>query len=131
LNHQEKCPCGTNISYLDCCAKSHQSLSNAITSEQLMRSRYSAFVLSNGDYLMNSHHSMTRTRVNKNELVRWAKSMKWIKLEIVDTKDGGVDDETGIVEFKAHFKNKGKKQVLHQRSKFVREFGNWVYFDAE
>lgn len=95
-----------------------------------MRSRYVAFSKADGDYLMESHHSMTRKSVQKKELVYWAKSMKWLKLEIVNTIDGREDDSEGIVEFKAHFRDGSKKKVMHQQGKFLREFGHWVYFDV-
>lgn len=125
------CPCGSGEIYSDCCAIAHQHLSNVETSEALMRSRYTAFVQSNGDFLMASHHTMTRKTVNKKALVQWARSVKWNKLEIVKTVNGQKDDLEGIVEFKAHFKTGGKRSVLHQEAKFVREFGHWVYFDVQ
>ena len=58
------------------------------TAQQLMRSRYSAFVLANGDYLMETHHSSTRPIKEKKAIVKWAKSVQWIKLEIVETTKG-------------------------------------------
>ena len=95
-----------------------------------MRSRYVAFTMGNGDYLMDSHHSMTKRLDRKGELVLWAKSVKWLKLEVIKTVDGGEDDTEGIVEFKAHFKEGKKRKVMHQTGKFYREFGHWVYFDV-
>ncbi|MBL4862218.1 MAG: Sec-C motif domain protein [Crocinitomicaceae bacterium] len=126
-----KCPCGTGKMYIDCCAKAHQNRINAKTAEELMRSRYSAFVLVKGDYLMESHHSATRQLERKQELIDWAKSVKWIKLGILNTSEGAENDTEGMVEFKAHFKEGNKKMVLHEKSKFVREFGQWVYFGIE
>jgi SEC-C motif domain protein len=108
----------------------HQNITNAKTAEDLMRSRYVAFSKANGDYLMESHHSMTKPLARKNELILWAKSVKWLKLEIINTIDGGEDDTEGIVEFKAHFREGSKKKVMHQKGKFLREFGHWVYFDV-
>ncbi len=131
MSSKEICPCGSDKGYKNCCSIPHQNIAIAVTSEQLMHSRYTAFVLGKGDFLMISHHSMTRSHVNISELIRWAQSMKWMKLEIIKTQDGGPNDESGIVEFKAHFKSRGKKEVLHQRGKFIREYGNWVYFGLE
>jgi SEC-C motif-containing protein len=130
LNSEENCPCGSNKKYKECCAMPHQNLSNALTSEALMRSRYTAFVLANGDYLMESQHSMTRNPELKNELIQWSKSVKWLKLEILNTSKGLSDDVEGIVEFKAHLIEGSKRKVMHERSKFVREYGNWVYLEA-
>ena len=55
------CPCGRNNKlYKDCCFLVHTNIHNALTSEDLMRSRYSAFVLCNGDYLLKSHANQFR-----------------------------------------------------------------------
>lgn len=54
------CYCGLTKPYDACCGKVHQDIMNAATAEDLMRSRYSAFVLAKGDYLMKSHYSATR-----------------------------------------------------------------------
>lgn len=130
MKKEQNCPCGRPKEYIDCCGKAHQNIANAKTAEDLMRSRYVAFTRADGDYLMDSHHSMTRKSVRKEELVHWAKSVKWLKLEIVNTKGGGEDDTEGIVEFKAHLSEGSKKKVMHQHGKFLREFGHWVYFDV-
>lgn len=130
MKKDQNCPCGRPEKYIDCCARPHQNIANAKTAEDLMRSRYVAFTMANGDYLMDSHHSMTKKMARRSELVLWAKSVKWLKLEIISTKDGGEDDTEGIVEFKAHFKDGSKKKVMHQHGKFLREFGHWVYFDV-
>lgn len=120
------CACGRASEYVECCGKAHQNIINATTAEDLMRSRYCAFTKANGDYLLLSHHSSTRPS-NANELVSWAKSVKWIKLEIIYTTGGSESDLEGTVEFKAHFKEKGRKKFIHEDSKFVREFGHWSY----
>lgn len=130
MKKDQNCPCGRPLEYINCCGKAHQNIINAKTAEDLMRSRYTAFTMANGDYLMESHHSMTRKSARKDELVQWAKSVKWLKLEIVKTIDGGEDDTEGIVEFKAHFREGKRRQVMHQTGKFLREFGHWVYFDV-
>lgn len=121
------CPCGKNIDYNDCCGAIHLSKSKAETAEDLMRSRYTAFTLADGDYLMKSHHSSTRPLSEKKAIVKWAKSVKWIKLEILNTTKGLENDTEGTVEFKAYFETKGKEQFIHENSTFVREANKWVY----
>ncbi|NRA13177.1 MAG: Sec-C motif domain protein [Crocinitomicaceae bacterium] len=121
-----KCPCGRNKEYEDCCAKPHHNLSNALTAEDLMRSRFTAFTKADGEYILLSHHSDTRPE-NSDTVVAWAKSMKWLKLEILNTTGGDENDSEGTVEFKAHYIDKGRRLFMHEDSKFVREYGNWVY----
>ncbi|EEG87692.1 hypothetical protein PROPEN_00103 [Proteus penneri ATCC 35198] len=46
------CPCNSQLFYSDCCEPYHLGQKNAPTAEALMRSRYSAFVKHNDDYLI-------------------------------------------------------------------------------
>ncbi len=97
------------------------------TAQQLMRSRYSAFVLANGDYLMQTHHSSTRPISQKKEIVKWAKSVEWIKLEVLETTNGLAKDEEGTVTFNASFYGNGSVDVIHEKSAFIRENNFWKY----
>lgn len=121
------CYCGSLKQYSDCCEKAHKNLAEVKTAEQLMRSRYSAFVLANGEYLMQSHHSSTRPVKEKKAIVKWAKSVEWIKLEVLETSKGSTNDTEGTVTFKAYFYEKGKVDVIHEKSKFVKENNYWMY----
>jgi SEC-C motif-containing protein len=50
----------------------------------------------------------------------------------VDTVAGGVDDDEGIVEFRATYREPGGGVgVQHERSRFVREDGRWFYVDGD
>jgi SEC-C motif-containing protein len=121
------CYCGNAIPYSQCCEKVHKDINKALTAEQLMRSRYSAFVLANGDYLMQSHHASTRPIKEKKDLIKWAKSVEWIKLEVLETSQGKPDDSEGIVIFNAYFYEKGKIAVIHEKSAFLKENSHWTY----
>ncbi|WP_282122795.1 YchJ family protein [Algibacter mikhailovii] len=121
------CYCGNLKDYVNCCEKIHKDLTNAKTAEQLMRSRYSAFVLANGDFLMKSHHSKTRPTSEKKAIIAWAKSVNWIKLEIIDTTMGLENDTNGTVTFNAYFYQHGKVDVIHEKSAFKKENKHWKY----
>jgi SEC-C motif domain protein len=127
----KKCPCGRRNTYPKCCGQKHVDIALALTAEDLMRSRYTAFTKGMGDYLMSSHHSSTRPLERKLEIVSWANSVKWAQLEIITKSEGGFNDKKGTVEFKAHFKEKGKKTFIHENSTFIRENGHWVYLGFE
>jgi len=124
------CYCNRPQSYDTCCGVVHKNILKASSAEDLMRSRYSAFVVGNGDYLMESHHSTTRSVKEKKSLIKWSKSVEWIKLEIIDTSKGTVNDTEGTVEFKAFYFNNGVLEVIHENSMFVKENGYWVYLNA-
>jgi SEC-C motif-containing protein len=116
-----QCPCNPTQKYSNCCQKAHQNINSVTSAEVLMRSRYSAFVLANIDYLQKSHHSSTRpSKLEKREIEKWTKSVNWIKLEILNSS-------LDTVEFKAFFMENGSVSVIHENSKFRKESGHWVY----
>lgn len=121
------CPCGRNKPYAVCCEPVHNDIQLAITAEDLMRSRYSAFTLGMGSYLFKSHHSTTRVESEKNAIEKWAKSVQWMRLEVLNTTKGMANDTNGTVEFKAFFMEAGKLQIIHENSTFSKENGHWVY----
>ncbi|MFB9052409.1 YchJ family protein [Formosa undariae] len=125
-----KCPCCSEKLYKDCCEIAHLDLTQVKTAEDLMRSRYAAFVFANGDYLMASHHESTRPSKEKKSIVQWSKSVDWIKLDILKTTKGLEADTEGTVEFKAIFQEEGELQMIHENSRFVKENGCWFYIDA-
>lgn len=126
-----KCPCNPNLDYKSCCERIHKNIHLATTSEQLMRSRYSAFALANIDYLQKSHHSKTRpSKREKKEILAWTKSVTWVKLDLLNSTQGNITDLTGTVEFKAFFIENGNMEVIHENSKFLKENNHWVYFKA-
>ena len=128
---KENCPCNSKRRYLDCCGLFLESNEKANTAEQLMRSRYSAFTIANGEYLQLSHYS--KTRPNKRELkdlIKWTKSVQWVKLEVLKTEKGQENDKEGTVEFRAYFFRNGKLDVIHEKSIFLMDSAYWVYFKA-
>ena len=126
----QNCYCGREKSSEICCSKIHEDIQLATTAEDLMRSRYSAFVLANGEYLRQSWYGPTRpTQTEIKSIIDWATSVQWLKLEILSTQGGGIEDTTGQVEFKAYYLENGEENVIHENSKFVRENGVWVYWE--
>lgn len=116
------CPCGSGETYDGCCGPIVRNERPADTAEQLMRSRFSAYALGDVDHLFRSWHPSTRPD-DLAELPR----VDWVGLEIVEVVDGGPADDTGIVEFRARHAG----GVLHERSRFVRRAGRWVYLDGD
>ena len=119
-----QCPCNPNKKYSDCCQKAHKNILSINTAEELMRSRYSAFVLADINYLQQSHHPSTRpSNKEKKEILKWTKSVQWIKLEILNST-------TNTVEFKAYFMESGIVDIIHENSLFNKENNHWVYLKA-
>jgi SEC-C motif-containing protein len=52
-------------------------------------------------------------------------------LEICSTEQGGVDDNDGLVEFIASYRENGVVRSHHEISRFKREAGRWYYVDGD
>ena len=124
---QNKCPCDSGLTYSACCEPIISGRKDAINAQELMQSRYTAFNQANVDYLMHSHSAKTRPVKERKSIERWAKSVVWIGLAILNTEAGEANDETGYVEFKALYLENGKPEQIHEKSLFQRENGKWVY----
>jgi SEC-C motif-containing protein len=116
-----RCPCGLPAAYDDCCGSLHQGRTSATTAEQLMRSRYTAFVLGDTAYLLRTWSAATRP-----PQLRLSDSIRWTGLEILGSTGGTAFHTEGTVEFRANYAG-GFQQ---ENSRFTRENGAWVYVDA-
>ncbi|MFC0624035.1 YchJ family protein [Kribbella deserti] len=116
---------GGRLAYDACCRPLHDGEAQAETAERLMRSRYAAYAVGNLDYVFRTWHPRTRP-----DDLSPDSGLRWTGLTIVDTTDGGPDDETGEVEFVATFTNHGTVGELHERSRFSRRARRWVYVDG-
>ncbi|MFD3584484.1 YchJ family protein [Streptomyces sp. NPDC058683] len=116
------CPCGLSKPYDECCGRYHSGAAAAPTAEALMRSRYSAFVTGDSAYLLRTWHPRTRpARLDLDP------GMRWTGLEILGAGDGSAFHSTGTVEFRASYRGGS----LHERSRFERVDGAWVYLDGD
>jgi SEC-C motif-containing protein len=126
-----KCFCGSNNSFSDCCEPIIKRENSAITAEQLMRSRYSAYVVIETKYLLESTYPSQQKNFDEADIKAWAIANKWQKLEIISTKKGQINDEVGEVEFKAFYiDSDGTPQMHHENSTFVKEAGKWFYLSG-
>ncbi|MET0866269.1 MAG: YchJ family metal-binding protein [Nakamurella sp.] len=117
------CPCSSGLSYDKCCGPLHRDEIPAPTAERLMRSRYSAFVLLDEDYLLRTWHRSTRPAS-----VPLDRRVQWLSLEIIGRTGGSVLVNRGTVEFRARWRRPGGATgVQHENSSFLRESGHWFY----
>lgn len=90
-----------------------------------MRSRFSAFARHDEAYLLRSWHPSTRPPG-----ITFDPALRWIALDILGTSDGSPFHDTGVVEFRARYSERGRAGELHETSRFVRENGDWLYVDG-
>lgn len=125
------CPCGSGNEFEACCAPVLSGAVSAVTAEQLMRARYSAFVKQEIDFLTQSLHPDHRHDHDANATRRWAENSDWLGLEIVGVQRGLETDSDGEVEFIATFKDKGLVRRHHERSEFKKQGGQWYFVDGK
>ena len=121
------CYCNSKKEFENCCKPIILGKQNAETAEQLMRSRYCAYVVADINYLLNSHHPDTRPTKERKHILEWSKSVTWIGLEIISKHKGLQTDTDGFVEFKALFQEKNHIDCIHESSYFVKENNRWYY----
>lgn len=119
------CPCRLGEPYDLCCGRFHSGEATPPTAERLMRSRFTAFAVGDADYLVRTWHPRTRPKS-----VDLDPGQQWVRLDILATDRGGLMDDAGTVEFRAHFRHNGTRGSLHENSRFLKENGEWLYLDG-
>lgn len=89
-----------------------------------MRSRYSAFVLDEREYLLATWHPDTRPACIEPP----EPGLQWLGLTVRRTSMTGPD--RGLVDFVARSKLGGRAHRLEEVSDFAREGGRWYYMKA-
>jgi len=90
-----------------------------------MRSRYTAHVEARPDYLRRT--TAPEAKIRYHSVVQWSELAHWQGLTILESTDGGRDDDHGEVTFEFRFNAEGRDNVRRERSQFRRENGRWVY----
>lgn len=109
--------------YRACCARYIEQGNTPLLPEQLMRSRYSAYVLQNRDYLLRTWHPDTRPKD-----IEFEAGIKWLGLEVrKHIITNTITQDSALVEFVARYRVGGKGQRLQEKSYFVKLNGSWFY----
>ncbi len=126
------CPCGSGSKLSQCCGPMHSGERRASTAEQLMRSRYSAYALSELDYLIATNPDDTKLLSQRRRSVRDScRQTHWHGLTVLGTEAGSRTDLEGTVCFEAIFSAGGERHVLRENALFRRRDGTpdgeWLY----
>jgi SEC-C motif-containing protein len=119
-----KCYCKSGKLFNKCCKLLLNNKKEAFSPLELMRSRYSSYVLKNIDYLIKTTYPDNRSLYPKNELQEWAESSNFFNLEIISSNQKG---DFGTVEFKAYYEYKKDIYIHHEYSTFIKENGIWYF----
>jgi SEC-C motif-containing protein len=131
----QPCPCG-GAAFETCCARFLSGAAVPATAEELMRSRYTAYVRRDAAYLYATWHPSTRP---DEPLVEADEKLQWLGLEVKSAlrlrqRKATLDPQDDLVEFVARFRSQGRGHRLHEISRFRREPDGaelrWFYVDG-
>ncbi|MEI2415676.1 YchJ family metal-binding protein [Orrella sp. JC864] len=127
LSFSMPCPCGSALAYGACCGRWHHGPQRlaAPDAQALMRSRYSAYVLDELDYLLQTWDPATRPPA----VAPNPPGLKWLGLAI--KRHERQDEDHAVVEFVARSRLHGRAHRMHETSRFVRREGRWFYVDGD
>lgn len=128
----DKCPCGSGLKYKKCCGLFHKGKlpSNAL---ELMKSRYSAYVYHNANYIIKTTHLenleyMEDTIGWRQDIESFCQCTHFISLCVAEFIDG--EDEAYVI-FNACLKQHGEDVSFKEKSRFLKEDGRWLYHSGE
>lgn len=125
------CPCGSGLSFAECCRRYIAGEAKAPTAEALMRSRYSAYVVGNIGYLVKTTLPKMRTGNLRAGYQSTHDTIQWIGLNVLECRLGGEKDKVGKVLFRAFYIQGGESSVHEELSRFRRSGGDWYYIDGQ
>ncbi|ENU1225667.1 YchJ family protein [Providencia rettgeri] len=128
---EDKCCCGNEAQFVQCCAPFLQGKSIPQTPEQLMCSRYSAYVQQNADYLIKTWHPDCQAQEWYQEITNSFSMTHWLGLRVISSSYAKKSNEA-YVEFSACFidEKADHKQLIHERSRFIKMDSCWYYIDG-
>lgn len=125
IDESTNCPCGSNQQFKQCCQLLLSGKKIADSPLELMRSRYTAHVCKNMDYIIKTMQGRALKLFDRESTqAEWFDKCEWQKLEIIEAKDD-------MVEFRAHYTLDGESQVLHERSKFSKLNNSWYFVSGQ
>jgi SEC-C motif-containing protein len=125
ISPNSNCPCGSGKKYKKCCQIYHKGAlpPNALA---LMKSRYSAYVANNANYIIKTTHPNNPdytedTKSWKESILSFSKNTQFLGLEILEFIDG---KEEAFVTFRAKF---GNGEMI-EKSHFLKIDNRWLYY---
>lgn len=122
------CPCGSGQPYGACCGRYHAGALPE-TAEALMRSRYSAYALRLPEYIIETTHPENPDYnpdhgAWKKKILDFSTRTQFIRLEVLSA-------EENFVTFNAYLVQENKPFILHEKSRFKKQNGRWLYLSRE
>lgn len=118
------CFCGNQFTFEHCCQPIIDGKVSALNAEVLMRSRFTAYVLKNYQYILNTYAPSERSNLSVESLINSAQDTHWLSLQVLAHHP---HKKTAQVEFKAYYQVNNDYYLMHEISDFVFEMDKWLY----
>lgn len=134
------CPCGSTLTFSDCCHPFIAGDALPSSAERLMRSRYSAYLTHDFDYIADTYATKeqcmsllancenSHAPISVEEIKASSLNTQWCKLEVLAAREG---DSYSEVEFIAYYQHTAQFYAMHECSRFVKAEGKWLYADGQ
>lgn len=132
MNDDSLCACGSGLPYAGCCQPFHRGAAEPISAEVLMRSRFSAFVCGEVDWLWTSLHRDHDDRAEPRETLiahlreGLARGVKYESLDVLDTRPPDAEGVAQVL-FYAVVKARGRDVSFVELSSFANSGDGWRY----
>ena len=123
------CYCGSGQLLLQCCEIIQQQGGSLLSAEQLMRARYSAYVIGNLDFLRVSTLPMQQDRLDIQAMQRWSAETTWLGLQVLSHQLAAHSERHAWVSFEIRACEQQQEYVCHERSAFVKDATSWRFID--
>lgn len=120
-----RCYCCSQISFIECCEPIITGAREADSPEQLMRSRFSAYCISDYQYIIATYSKAQRQTLSEQDIQSSAVGIKWFALNV-----NAANSALNTVEFSAYYFEGNNTGILHETSQFVFEDSKWRYHDG-
>lgn len=123
------CPCRSGKSYKNCCKIFHEGAAFPKNALQLMRSRYSAYVKGNVNYIIKTTHPdhpnhLMEPNKWREDILFFCQNTKFKGLKILEFED---KEPISTVTFLAQLERNGKDASFIEKSLFEKVNGPWLY----
>ncbi|OKL44862.1 YchJ family protein [Pseudovibrio exalbescens] len=129
MTTSQKCPCHSGESYAQCCQPVIEGTKAPEQAVELMRARYTAYTQKNVDFIRDTLWPPLQKTLNELEVRDWANETHWLTLDVMDKRNGGENDNEGLVLFKAKFLARGQMFEHKELSLFRKRKGQWYYVE--
>ncbi|MDX2370326.1 MAG: YchJ family metal-binding protein [Colwellia sp.] len=121
VNTTQPCFCGSNCDFTSCCQPYINKEAPVQTAEQLMRSRFSAYTISNAQYIYDTYAKSSQAAQSVKDIDDWSKSCVWIALKIHPLANSVNNSTEQFVEFSAFYITNNTLCELREKSRFILE----------